>query len=85
MIFESLHSEGLTQISLTLFSDSDDDEVYAKKYSKELNTPEKRNTFAQKLRAALKQSDNYTESTDDSSYAVDISISGSKAGDDGIR
>ncbi|XP_037036217.1 uncharacterized protein LOC119074301 isoform X2 [Bradysia coprophila] len=65
-------------------NDSDDDEVYAKKYSKELNTPEKRNTFAQKLRAALKQSDNYTDSTD-SSYAVDISISGSKAGDDGIR
>lgn len=69
---------------IPLHLDSDDDEVYAKKYSKELNTPEKRNTFAQKLRAALKQSDNYTESTD-SSYAVDISISGSKAGEDGIR
>lgn len=49
-----------------------------------MDTLEKRFTFAEKLRAALKQSDNYTASTD-SSYAVDISISGSKTEEDGIR
>lgn len=61
-----------------------DKEDYSKKYCKELDTIEKRCTFAEKLRAALKQSDNYSASTD-SSYAVDISISGSKTEDDVIR
>lgn len=56
-----------------------------KKYCSELDTPEKRNKFAEKLREALRQSSTYTESTDDS-YAVDISISGSKTDpDEGIR
>lgn len=56
-----------------------------KKYCSELDTPEKRNTFAEKLREALRQSSTYTDSTDDS-YAVDISISGSKTDpDEGIR
>lgn len=47
---------------------------------------DKHYTFAEKLRDALRHSDtNYTESTDDS-YAVDISISGSKTdADEGIR
>lgn len=56
-----------------------------KKYCNELDTAAKRHTFAEKLREALRQSSNYTESTDDS-YAVDISISGSKTDpDEGIR
>lgn len=43
-------------------------------------------TFAEKLRDALQHSESYcTDSTDDS-YAVDISISGSRTdGDEGIR
>lgn len=47
---------------------------------------EKNYTFAEKLRDALRHSNtHYTESTEDS-YAVDISISGSKTdGDEGIR
>lgn len=49
-----------------------------------MDTVEKRLTFAEKLRDALRHSDNYTESTDDS-YAVDISISGSRTDDDGFR
>lgn len=62
-----------------------DDREYIRKYCKDLDTPEKRFTFAEKLREALRQSDNFSESTDDS-YAVDISISGSKAdADEGIR
>lgn len=62
-----------------------DDEEFDKKYSSELDTVEKRYTFAEKLREALRHSDNYTESTDDDSYAVDISISGSRTDNDGIR
>lgn len=62
-----------------------DDIEIVKKYCSELDTPEKRYTFAEKLREALRQSSSYTESTDDS-YAVDISISGSKTDpDEGIR
>lgn len=50
-----------------------------------MDTAEKRYTFAEKLREALRHSDEYTESTDDS-YAVDISISGSRTdADEGIR
>lgn len=65
--------------------DNDDDQTNANKFANELDTPAKRYTFAEKLRAALRQSDNnYTQSTDDS-YAVDISISGSIGGDEGIR
>lgn len=59
-----------------------DDLERVKKYCKELDTPEKRYSFAEKLREALRQSSNYSESTDDS-YAVDISISGSKTDPEG--
>lgn len=47
---------------------------------------DKQYTFAEKLRDALRHSDtHYTESTEDS-YAVDISISGSRTdADEGIR
>lgn len=50
------------------------------------SVPGKHYTFAEKLRDALRHSDSYcTDSTDDS-YAVDISISGSKTdADEGIR
>lgn len=62
-----------------------EDEDFDKKYSSELDTVEKRYTFAEKLREALRHSDNYTDSTDDDSYAVDISISGSRTDNNGIR
>lgn len=69
--------------------DDSDNDNFAKKYCKELDTPEKRSTFAEKLRAALRQSDHqhqpYSSASTDSSYAVDISISGSRTDDDGIR
>lgn len=62
------------------------DQEYEKYQSSEAGNNEKHYTFADKLRDALRHSDtNYTESTDDS-YAVDISISGSKTdADEGIR
>lgn len=62
-----------------------DDDDYERKYATELDTPEKRFTFAERLRDALRHSDaDYSDSTDDS-YAVDISISGSQTEEDGIR
>lgn len=66
------------------FPDSDNED-FSKKYCKELDTLEKRCTFAEKLRAALRQSDTYSSASTDSSYAVDISISGSMTEEDGIR
>lgn len=55
------------------------------KYAEATKT-DKNYTFAEKLRDALRHSDTqFTESTDDS-YAVDISISGSRIdADEGIR
>lgn len=62
---------------------SDDD---AKKYSDELNSFEKRNTFAQELKEAL-QSENINDSDDSGSgsYAIGISVSGSQPDDQEIR
>lgn len=43
-------------------------------------------TFAEKLRDALRHSDSYCTGSTEDSYAVDISISGSKTdADEGIR
>lgn len=64
--------------------DISEDEGYDKRYSKELDTPERRNTFAQKLKDALQSSSICTESTDES-YAVGISVAGSNTGDQDIR
>ncbi|XP_055676679.1 uncharacterized protein LOC129785978 isoform X3 [Lutzomyia longipalpis] len=65
-------------------SEDEDDEEFARKYSHELDTPEKRFSFAQRLREALQQSESYTESTDDS-YACGISVADSKNCDNAIR
>uniref|UniRef100_A0A1B0CZ63 poly(ADP-ribose) glycohydrolase n=1 Tax=Phlebotomus papatasi TaxID=29031 RepID=A0A1B0CZ63_PHLPP len=65
-------------------SDDEDDEEFARKYSQDLDTPEKRFSFAQKLREALQQSESYTESTEDS-YACGISVADSKNCDNAIR
>jgi hypothetical protein len=57
--------------------------------STQLNTPEKRETFAQRLKDALKRENTAIGMTSDtsgeSSYAVDISISGSHVGDQDIK
>lgn len=71
-------------VNFIMFPCADELEM-VRKYCTELDTAEKRHTFAEKLRDALRQNSSYTESTDDS-YAVDISISGSKTDpDEGIR
>lgn len=62
------------------------DADYEKYASAEATKADKQYTFAEKLRDALRHSDTcFTDSTDDS-YAVDISISGSRTdADEGIR
>lgn len=61
------------------------DAEYEKYANAEKTKADKQYTFAEKLRDALRHSDTIdTESTGDS-YAVDISISGSRTDDEGIR
>lgn len=62
------------------------DAEYEKYANSEKTKADKQYTFAEKLRDALRHSDTIdTDSTDDS-YAVDISISGSRTdGEEGIR
>ncbi|XP_021705098.1 uncharacterized protein LOC5569294 isoform X1 [Aedes aegypti] len=68
------------------FDEDDEDGLRARKYSTELDTPERRFTFAQRLREALQDSNLPSGSTEeDSSYAVGISVSGSQTKDQDIR
>lgn len=68
-----------------IMSDEDDDD-FMKRYTNELDTPERRMSFAKKLRDALKSSDLSfcSESSIDENYAVGISISGSQTNDPNI-
>lgn len=63
-----------------------------KRYSAQLDTPERRGTFAQRLKDALKRESTATDgmtssntSSGESSYAVGISVSGSHVGDQDIK
>lgn len=68
--------------------DDVDDADYNRRYSMELDTPERRHTFAQRLRDALRRETNSlhsSDSTDESSYAVGISVAGSGLCDGDIK
>lgn len=67
------------------FDEDDEDGLRARKYSTELDTPERRFNFAQKLREALQDNKLPSGSTEDSSYAVGISVTGSQTKDQDIR
>lgn len=64
----------------SMFAESED----VRRYSAQLDTPERRSTFAERLRDALCRETDST-STTDSSYAVGISVAGSGLADGDIR
>lgn len=61
------------------------DAEYEKYANTEKIKADKRYTFAEKLRDALRHSDTIDTDSIDDSYAVDISISGSRTDGEGIR
>ncbi|KAK0180251.1 hypothetical protein PV327_005916 [Microctonus hyperodae] len=67
----------------------EEDQKLTRRYSNQLDTPERRGTFAQRLKEALNRESTATRSTDDSSgessYAVGISVTGSHVGDQDIK
>ncbi|CAH0558173.1 unnamed protein product [Brassicogethes aeneus] len=71
----------------TSLDDGSEDENYHKRYSIDLETPERRSSFAQRLKDALKHeiSPSLSSSSDDSSYAVGINITGAGVTDKDIR
>lgn len=73
------------------FSEEEEEEKLSKRYSAQLDTPERRGTFAQRLKDALKRESTATGATSsntssgESSYAVGISVSGSHVADPDIK
>lgn len=70
-----------------IISESEDDN-YHKRYSIDLETPERRRTFAQRLREALKKEEEAalpSSDSEESSYAVGISVAGSGVADCDIK
>ncbi|KYM89815.1 Poly(ADP-ribose) glycohydrolase [Atta colombica] len=69
----------------------EEEQKMTKRYSAQLDTPERRGTFAQRLKDALKRESTATgvtssnTSSGESSYAVGISVSGSHVGDQDIK
>ncbi|KYN32482.1 Poly(ADP-ribose) glycohydrolase [Trachymyrmex septentrionalis] len=69
----------------------EEEQKVTKRYSAQLDTPERRGTFAQRLKDALKRESTATgvtssnTSSSESSYAVGISVSGSHVGDQDIK
>ncbi|XP_043263876.1 uncharacterized protein LOC122404047 isoform X3 [Colletes gigas] len=69
----------------------EEEQKFSRRYSGQLDTPERRGTFAQRLRDALKRESTATGATSsntssgESSYAVGISVSGSHVYDQDIK
>lgn len=63
--------------------DEGEEEGAERKYSQELECPERRCTFAQRLREALNRAQSSESS--ESSYAVGISVAGASTADNDIR
>lgn len=64
------------------------DEDYHKRYSIDLETPERRFTFAQRLKDALRRETTFSSlvsTSEESSYAVGISVAGSGLEDGDIK
>ncbi|KAG5866492.1 hypothetical protein JTB14_004014 [Gonioctena quinquepunctata] len=89
-------SEGEFLSARTSLDDGSGDENYHKRYSIDLETPERRSIFAQRLKDALRKeissnpsskdiSSSIPSSSEESSYAVGISVTGSQVNDGDIR
>ncbi|XP_012272787.1 uncharacterized protein LOC105695623 isoform X4 [Orussus abietinus] len=68
----------------------EEEQKLSRRYSAQLDTPERRGTFAQRLKDALKRENTATEtsstnSSGESSYAVGISVAGSHVDDQNIK
>lgn len=76
-------------ILLLIYLPDEEDQKLTRRYSNQLDTPERRGTFAQRLKEALNRESTATRSTDnsssESSYAVGISVTGSHVGDQDIK
>lgn len=70
----------------TSLDEESEDENYHKRYSIDLETPERRHSFAQRLKDALRREISESSiSSEESSYAVGISVAGSKVDDHEIK
>ncbi|XP_056636959.1 uncharacterized protein LOC130901183 isoform X2 [Diorhabda carinulata] len=80
-------SEGEFLSAKTSVDDGSEDENFHKRYSIDLETSERRNLFAQRLRDALRKevSTSTPSTSEESSYAVGISVTGSNLHDGDIR
>lgn len=71
------------------FTENEEDEQkLTRRYSTQLDTPERRGTFAQRLKEALRRESSATSSSNESSessYAVGISVAGSRVTDTNIK
>ncbi|KAJ9579494.1 hypothetical protein L9F63_004842 [Diploptera punctata] len=87
-LYSSCHStSGTSEEFHSARTSLDNEEIESedvRRYSAQLETPERRSTFAERLRDALCRETECTSSTD-SSYAVGISVAGSGLGDGEIR
>ncbi|XP_015114318.1 uncharacterized protein LOC107039287 isoform X2 [Diachasma alloeum] len=89
----SQSSESFHSAKDTIDEDLPDDDEHlsqklSRRYSNQLDTPERRGTFAQRLKEALNRESTATGSSDNSSegsYAVGINITGSHVGDQDIK
>ncbi|XP_049856905.1 uncharacterized protein LOC126336855 isoform X1 [Schistocerca gregaria] len=78
-------SEEFHSACTSLDTDDTESEGCARRYSSHLDTPERRHTFAARLRDALCREAASSTCSTDSSYAVGISVTGSSVGDKDIR
>lgn len=62
-----------------------EDEEFHKRYSMDLETPERRHTFAERLREALRREASNFTSSSESGYAVGINITGASIADQDIK
>lgn len=85
-VYSSCESNDDEFFSAKTSLDESEDENYHKRYSIDLETPERRLSFAQRLKDALRREiSESTTSSEGSSYAVGISVAGSNVDDREIK